>query len=212
MAKGRLITFEGVEGAGKSTQLQRLGDALNRAGVDVVRTREPGGSPAAEEIRKMLVSGETQRWVPKTELLLHIAARVEHVASIVSPALLRGSWVVCDRFHDSTVAYQGHGHKLGTDMIDQLHQLLFGAFQPDLTLVFDLPVNIGLERTKRRGGGEDRYERMEMEFHERLRHGFLEIADRHLDRCAVIDAAKDEDEVYQDVIACVNATFSLALD
>ena len=212
MAKGRFITFEGAEGAGKSTQLQRLGDALNRAGVDVVRTREPGGSPAAEEIRKMLVSGETQRWVPKTELLLHIAARVEHVASIVSPALLRGSWVVCDRFHDSTVAYQGHGHKLGTDMIDQFHQLLFGAFQPDLTLVFDLPVNIGLERTKRRGSGEDRYERMEMEFHERLRHGFLEIADRHLDRCAVIDAAKDEDEVYQDVIACVNATFSLALD
>ncbi len=212
MAEGRFITFEGGEGAGKSTQLQRLGNALSRTGVDVVRSREPGGSPAAEEIRKMLVSGETQRWIPETELLLHTAARVEHVASVVKPALVRGSWVVCDRFHDSTLAYQGYGQGLGTDMVDHLHQLLFGAFQPDLTIIFDLPVDMGLGRTQRRGGDEDRYERMELEFHERLRHGFLEIAKRYPDRCAVFDAAKDEDDVYEDVIACVNARFSLALD
>ena len=212
MSEGLFITFEGGEGAGKSTQLQRLGDALNQAGIDVVRTREPGGSLAAEEIRTMLVSGESQRWTPETELLLHCAARVEHVASVVKPALARGAWVVCDRFHDSTVAYQGYGHGLGTDIVDELHQILFGAFQPDLTIIFDLPVEVGLERTQGRSGGEDRYERMDMEFHERLRHGFLKIAERNLNRCAVLDAANDEDIVYRDMIACVNARFNLALD
>ena len=212
MTEGRFITFEGGEGAGKSTQLNRLRDALKQAGVDVVRTREPGGSPAAEEIRTMLVSRETHCWAPETELLLHCAARIEHVASVVNPALTRGAWVVCDRFLDSTVAYQGYGHGLGTDMVDHLHRLLFGAFQPDLTLIFDLPVDMGLGRTQRRGGDEDRYERMELEFHERLRNGFLEIAKRYPDRCAVVDAAKDENDVYDDVIACVNARFSLDLD
>ncbi len=212
MAEGLFITFEGVEGAGKSTQLRRLGDALKQAGIDVVRTREPGGSPAAEEIRTMLVSGEPQRWSPETELLLHCAARMEHVASVVNPALARGAWVVCDRFHDSTVAYQGYGHGLGTVIVDELHQILFGAFQPDLTIIFDLPVEVGLERTQDRVGGEDRYERMDMEFHERLRHGFLNIAERNSGRCAVLDAARDEDIVYRDVITCVNARFNLALD
>lgn len=212
MTKGLFITFEGGEGAGKSTQLRRLGDALKQAGIDVVRTREPGGSPAAEEIRTMLVSGESQRWAPETELLLYCAARVEHVASVVNPALARGAWVVCDRFQDSTVAYQGYGHGLGTDIVDELHQILFGVFQPDLTIIFDLPVEVGLERTQGRVGGEDRYERMDMEFHERLRHGFLKIAERNSDRCAVLDAAKDEDIVYRDMIACVNARFNLALD
>ena len=212
MTEGRFITFEGGEGAGKSTQLNRLRDALKQAGVDVVRTREPGGSPAAEEIRTMLVSRETHCWAPETELLLHCAARFEHVASVVNPALTRGAWVVCDRFLDSTVAYQGYGHGLGTDMVDQLHQMLFGAFQPDLTLILDIPVDVGLERTQVRGSSEDRYERMEIEFHERLRFGFLKIAEQNSDRCAVLDAAKDEDHVYRDVIERVNARFSLALD
>ena len=138
----------------------------------------------------MLVSRETHCWAPETELLLHCAARFEHVASVVNPALMRGAWVVCDRFHDSTVAYQGYGQGLGTDMVDQLHQMLFGAFQPDLTLILDLPVDVGLERTQVRGNSEDRYERMEIEFHERLRYGFLKIAEQNSDRCAVLDAAK----------------------
>jgi len=211
MAAGRFITFEGGEGAGKSTQLARLADALEKAGITVVRTREPGGSPGAEDIRDLLVSGDVDRWQPETEMVLHYAARMEHVSTVVRPALAAGKWVVCDRFHDSTLAYQGHGHGLDKQLIGDLHRLLLGGFQPDLTLILDLPVAQGLERTHGRAGAEDRYERMDREFHERLRQGFLEIAATEPERCAVIDATSAEDAVQADVIACVRDRLSVDL-
>ncbi|MEK9722665.1 MAG: dTMP kinase [Rhodospirillaceae bacterium] len=212
MTEGRFITFEGGEGAGKSTQLAWLAARLEAAGLDVVTTREPGGAPAAEEIRRLLVFGETGRWRPETEMLLHYAARMEHVAEVVRPALAAGRWVVCDRFHDSTRAYQGYGHGLDLQAIGRLHDLLLDGFGPDLTLILDLPVDVGLARTHGRGGAEDRYERMGRAFHERLRAGFLEIAAAEPARCAVIDATNDEDAVHAAVLACVRDRLSVALD
>ncbi|MDD9877654.1 MAG: dTMP kinase [Magnetovibrio sp.] len=209
---GRFITFEGGEGAGKSTQVSRLAAALGSAGKTVVSTREPGGSEAAEEIRRLLVSGAVDRWQPDTEALLHNAARVEHVAGVVRPALGAGKWVISDRFHDSTLAYQGYGHGLDPDRVAALHALIFGDFRPDLTLILDLPVADGLARTQGRDGAEDRYERMSRDFHERLREGFLAIARAEPDRCVVIDATADEDSVHARVLAVVEERLRAGLD
>lgn len=195
---GRFITFEGGEGAGKSSQMRRLGDALKARGVAVHQTREPGGSPAAEDIRALLVSGDAARWTPRAELLLHYGARMEHVETVVRPALADGKWVLCDRFHDSTMAYQGYGHGVSAGLISQLHRLLLGDFLPDLTFILDVPAAQGLARA--RSCGEDRYERMDQAFHERLRQGFLEIAGREPERCRVIDATNDEDRVHRDIL------------
>lgn len=189
MVRGRFITLEGGEGAGKSTQLRLLADALGSCGIDVVVTREPGGSPGAEEIRALLVSGETGRWSGMTEALLHTAARRDHLERTVWPALDAGRWVLCDRFFDSTMAYQGYGLGLGREPIAALQRVALGDFRPDLTLILDLPVEAGLRRAAERRGGEDRYERMDVAFHRRLRDGFLDIASREPERCAVIDAA-----------------------
>ncbi|WP_207459633.1 dTMP kinase [Azospirillum sp. SYSU D00513] len=190
MARGRFITLEGGEGAGKSTQLRRLAEALSARGIETAVTREPGGSGGAEEIRALLVSGETGRWSPTTEALLHTAARRDHLERTVWPALDAGTWVLCDRFFDSTMAYQGYGLGLGRDFIGSLQRLALGDFRPDLTLILDLPVEQGLARAAARHGGEDRYERMDLSFHRALRDGFLDIARREPERCAVIDAAQ----------------------
>jgi dTMP kinase len=196
---GRFITLEGGEGAGKSTQISRLAGELETAGLGVVLTREPGGSEGAEQIRKLLVEGEVARWHPMSEALLHFAARVDHVDKVVRPALAAGNWVLCDRFADSTLAYQGYGHGLGPTAINELYRLVLGDFRPDLTLVLDLPVEVGLERAGRRAGSEDRYERMAADFHQRLRDGFLAIAAAEPDRCAVIDANRSSDDVFTDL-------------
>ena len=165
---GHFITFEGGEGAGKSTQIKLLAKALRTLGYDVVETREPGGSPGAEQIRTLLVTGEVGRWSPMSEALLHYAARRNHVETTVMPALRAGQWVVSDRFADSTMAYQGYGHGMGRERIEQLHALALGPFKPDLTLILDLPVEAGLRRaTAGHDGAEDRYERMDRAFHER---------------------------------------------
>ncbi len=193
--KGRFITLEGGEGAGKSTQLRRLAETLAARGIDVLTTREPGGSKGAEEIRALLVSGDTGRWGPVTEALLHSAARRDHLERTVWPALEAGRWVVCDRFFDSTMAYQGYGLGLGRERIAALQALALDGFRPDLTLILDIDVRTGLRRAAARAGGEDRYERMDIGFHERLRHGFLDIAEREPERCAVIDADADLDHV-----------------
>ncbi|HTH16074.1 MAG TPA: dTMP kinase [Magnetospirillum sp.] len=203
MTRGRFITFEGGEGAGKSTQLKMLAEALARAGIEVVTTREPGGSKGAEAIRALLVTGEVDRWDAETEALLHSAARRDHLVKTVWPALERGAWVVCDRFADSTLAYQGYGHGLSKDFITGLTRLVLGDFTPDLTLILDLPVEEGLKRAGGRGGAEDRYERMGTAFHERLRQGFLDIAARDPGRCAVIDATADVDTVHQAILKAV---------
>ena len=146
--RGVFITLEGGEGAGKSTQVARLVERLAAAGCDAMATREPGGAPGAEEIRKLLVSGETGRWHPLTEALLHFAARHEHLTRTVRPALARGLWVVSDRFADSTTAYQGHALGLGRAMVQRLYQTIVGDFAPDLTLILDIPPDLGLERSR----------------------------------------------------------------
>ena len=195
---GRFITFEGGEGAGKSTHVRLLAEALRAAGLAVVETREPGGSPGAEEIRALLVHGEVARWDAMTEALLHFAARRDHVTRIIRPALGRGDWVLCDRFADSTMAYQGYGHRLGREAIDELYALTLGDLAPDLTIILDLPVEVGLGRAgSRQDSGGTRYERMDSAFHERLRTGFLAIAERDPGRCLVIDANRPIEAVQQ---------------
>lgn len=201
---GKFITFEGGEGVGKSTQVQRLAAALEAAGTPCVATREPGGAPAAEEIRNLLVQGDTKRWQPMSEVLLHNAARIEHLAATVKPALDAGTWVICDRFTDSTLAYQGYGHGVDASAIANLHWLLYRDFKPDLTLILDMDLDQGLARAGSREDTEDRYERMGREFHERLRKGFLEIAEAEPDRCAVVDAAGDVESVHARIMQVVS--------
>ena len=191
--RGRFITLEGGEGTGKSTQVARLAAWLGARGVGVVTTREPGGSPGAEMIRKLLVEGPVERWDGMTEALLHFAARRDHLRSTVWPALDRGTWVVSDRFADSTLAYQGHGHGVERSVLDRLYAVAVGDFRPDLTLVLDLPIEIGLARAARRRGAETRYESLPADFHARVRAGFLAIARDDPARCAVIDAGADVD-------------------
>ena len=198
--RGRFITFEGGEGAGKSTQIVRLASYLSGRGIDALMTREPGGCAAAEDIRTMLVTGDGARWDPLSEALLHYTARREHLLRTVAPALEEGKWVLCDRFSDSTLAYQGYGHGLGADRIRQIDSLVLGDLasylvRPDLTLILDLPVDAGLERAMRRAGGETRYEGLARDFHEKVRQGFLAIAAAAPDRCVVIDARGAPDEV-----------------
>jgi dTMP kinase len=200
---GKLITLEGGEGAGKSTQVTRLAAALERSGLAVVTTREPGGSPAGERIRKLLVEGEPGSLTPLTEALLHFAQRAEHIEKTIRPALARGAWVVCDRFADSTMAYQGYGHGLGRAPINGLTRLVCGDLVPALTLIFDVPVETGLARAAQRRGVETRYERMDVAFHERLRRGFLDIAKREPKRCAVIDATQGVEAVTAQMLQAV---------
>jgi dTMP kinase len=194
LSTARFITLEGGEGAGKTTQVRRLVDRLGAAGIAAVATREPGGAPGAEQIRRLLVSGDTA-WQPMTEALLHNAARVEHVAALVRPSLAAGTWVVCDRYFDSTLAYQGSAQGVGAEAVRALHRLALGGLMPDLTLVLDLPVDVGLARARARGAGEDRYERMGAAFHQRLRDAYLAIAAVEPERCVVIDAAAEIDVV-----------------
>ena len=192
---GRFITLEGGEGAGKSTQIGLLKKWLEGRGKTVVATREPGGAPGAEMIRKLLVEGPVEKWDGPTEALLHFAARREHLRSTVWPALKSGNWVISDRFADSTRAYQGYGHGLELATIERLYEVAVGDFRPDLTLILDLPIETGLARAAARRGTETRYENLPIAFHHRVKAGFLEIARSEPQRCAVIDAAHDIDTI-----------------
>jgi len=203
VARGRFITFEGGEGTGKSTQLRRLADRLRSEGRIVVATREPGGSPGAETIRDLLVNGAADRWSPVTETLLMYAARRDHIERVIAPALARGDWVVCDRFADSTRAYQGAAGGTDPALIAALEAHVLGEVRPDLTLVLDLPVETGLARAASRPGAETRFESKGQAFHARLREAFLAIAVAEPGRCAVIDAAGDMDQVAAAVWAAV---------
>ena len=205
--RGKFITFEGGEGSGKSTQIRYLFEAIKKAGQFVITTREPGGAPSAEQIRTLLVTGDIDRWQPMTEALLNYAARVEHVAQTVEPALNAGTWVLSDRFADSTIAYQGYGHGINLQKLADLHQIVLGDFKPDLTIILDLSVKDGLRRAINRGDSEDRYERMGSDFHNRLRDGFLEIANAETDRCVIIDATKSINVVRQSVLFAVYSKF-----
>lgn len=208
MTQGKFITFEGGEGTGKSTQAARLVERLRARELDVVQTREPGGSAGAEDIRAIALNGDAGRWSPMTETLLMFAARSDHLERTIRPALEAGRWVVCDRFADSSRAYQGVGGGTPTDFIEALDAAIVGKTQPDLTLIFDLPVKVGLERAFGRGLFETRFESKGLDFHERLRRGFLEIAAAHPQRCVVIDADGDQEMVAARVWAVVEARLS----
>lgn len=205
MTRGKFITLEGGEGAGKSTQAARLSERLRARGIEVVKTREPGGSTGAEAIRNLVVAGDAERWSPRTETLLMYAARSDHLERTILPTLAAGHWVVCDRFADSSRAYQGAGGGAPEAFIEALDAAVVGRDQPDLTLVFDLPVEIGLERAFGRGLFETRFESKGLAFHQRLRDGFLGVAKRHPERCVVIDAAGDLDQVTDRIWAAVEA-------
>ncbi len=209
--RGVFITFEGGEGSGKSTQSRLLCSALAAQGVAVVQTREPGGSPEAEAIRALLVEGAIDRWDPMSEALLLFAARRDHLRRTIEPALAAGSWVVCDRFGDSTTAYQGYAHGLGPDTVAALGEIAIGRVTPDITFILDLPVDVGLARAKsREPGREDRFERMGTAFHERLRQGFREIARREPDRCKVIDATRSIDAIHAAILGEIAARWPRA--
>lgn len=209
MARGQFITFEGGEGAGKSTQVRILAERLTQAGIEVVATREPGGSVGAEAIRALLVTGDPDRWSAMSETLLMYAARRDHIERTIRPTLERGAWVISDRFADSTRAYQGAGGGVDPTFVEALERHVLEHTTPDLTLILDLPVDKGLERAGIRGGPEARFEAKGLAFHERLRDGFLAIAEAEAGRCAVIDALAAPEQVAEAIWAVLQARLPL---
>ncbi len=202
---GRFITLEGGEGAGKSTQASRLGARLTALGLECVLTREPGGSPGAERLREALLSGAVAALGPAAEALVFSAARIDHLDITIRPALARGAWVVCDRFIDSTRAYQGSQGGLDPTLVEALERVTIGDMRPNLTIVLDLPPDVGLARAaERRGAGRaDRFEQETLAFHEGLRRAFMAIVAAEPDRCVAVDALQSEADVARDVWACV---------
>jgi dTMP kinase len=199
---GRFITLEGGEGVGKSTQLRRLADVLRARGLDVVETREPGGSPGAEAIRKLLLEGETERWTPEAEALLFAAARADHVARTIRPALDRGAWVLCDRFLDSSIAYQGAAGGVGAEAIRRLHEIGSHNFLPDRTLLLELPSGLAAERLDRRGGA-DRMEGKGDSYHQRVVAAFAARAEAEPERYRRIDASGNAEEVTERLLTAL---------
>ncbi len=208
---GKFITLEGGEGSGKTTQAKLLGQALEKRGHKVTLTREPGGSPGAEQIRTLLVEGGPGRWDAMTEALLLFAARRSHLRDTIIPALGRGDIVICDRFTDSTMAYQGIAGGLGRAVIEQLSKIALGddSPKPDLTLIFDLPVETGLARAQNRGGKDNRFENMGIGFHQQLRNAFQEIARLAPERCVILDAQPTVETVAAQIDAIVAARLKL---
>jgi dTMP kinase len=188
---GRLIAFEGVEGAGKSTQIHVVAEHLRKLGYTVVETREPGGTALGSEIRQMVMHPTRSAPSPMTELLLYLADRAQHLAEVIVPALDRGHLVLCDRFSASTVVYQGYARQLGADHVRQLDAIVRNGVWPCLTLILDCPVEVGLQRAR----GDDRFHREQVAFHERVRAGFLTLAKQDPEGTCVIDATQSPDEV-----------------
>jgi len=211
--RGRFITLEGGEGAGKSVQARRLVQRLAALGLDAVGAREPGGTPGAEALREAILSGFASDFSPAGQAFLFAAARTDHLERMILPALERGAWVVCDRFADSTRAYQGAAGNLPEGFIASLELLTIGANRPDLTLVLDIPPEIGLARAaaRRQAGPADRFERQGLSFHETLRQAFLAIASAEPWRCVVVDARSAEEEVEAAIWAAVEARLEPAL-
>ena len=211
MTRGRFITLEGGDGAGKTLQAARLGGALEAQGIGTRLTREPGGSPGAEEIRRLLVSGSVERWEPLAEAMLHAAARRDHLLQTIEPALDKGLWVISDRFVDSMIVYQGYGQGADLDVLERISTLSLGGFKPDLTLVLDIPVAEGLRRAGARAGS-NRYERMGSDFHERVREGFLARARAEPERFAVVDATAHPETVSGAMLDIVAARLPVSVD
>jgi dTMP kinase len=200
---GLFVTFEGGEGTGKSTHARRLADRLTQAGSMVVLTREPGGSPGAEDLRQLLVAGKAERWSAEAEALLNYAARDSHLRETIRPALARGDTVVCDRFMDSTRVYQGFAGGCDIALIDILERHIVGGDRPALTIILDVEASQGLGRAKGRSPGEDRFERKGLSYHQKLREGFHEIARREPERCRLIDSSREPNAVARDIWAAV---------
>jgi dTMP kinase len=191
--RGRFITFEGGEGSGKSTQIKVLAERLNAAKLRAIVTREPGGSPGAEVIRHLVLSGMGKLLGPEAETLLFAAARDDHVRTVIKPALSQGIWVLCDRFSDSTRAYQGSLGKVAPEILNAMERVTIGDLKPDLTIILDIPVEVGIKRAaERRGtGAPDRFEAEDLKFHQDLREAYRQIAAREPERCVLIDANAD---------------------
>ena len=206
--RGKFITFEGGEGGGKSTQAARMAGYLRGKGLEVIETREPGGTPQGEDLRDLLVQGDPDRWTALSELLLLTAARVEHVNRLIGPALAEGKWVICDRFVDSTLAYQGIAGELGLEQVEQLQQLAVGASSPDVTFLLDVRAEAGLQRAEKRGGAA-RFEKKGAAFHQILRDGFLALANENPQRIVLIDGEDTFDNVWAQIEAELGRRFKL---
>lgn len=202
---GLFVTFEGGEGAGKSTQIRRLAYQLRRRGHDVLMTREPGGSPGAEAVRHVLLSGAAEEFGVRMEAILFAAARNDHVEEVIRPALESGAIVLCDRFIDSSRVYQGVTGNLEPDFIEALQRIAINGVVPDCTLILDLPAEVGLKRARKRSAenAPDRFEREEIETHEKRREAYLEIAEAEPERCRVVNAERPEEEIAQEIFAIV---------
>ena len=200
MTRPRFITFEGIDGSGKSTQARRFAEHLGGQGADVVLTREPGGSPGAEEIRQLVLTGDPDRWSAETEILLFTASRRDHLEKTIEPALSAGKHVISDRFADSTRVYQGATRGDLRGMVDQLHTLMIGR-EPDLTFIIDMDPATALERGLARKSGEDRFEDFGLPFQETLRHGFLALAHAHPKRCVLIDGDRQVEQIASEIAA-----------
>jgi len=217
--RGRFITFEGLDGCGKSTQMEKLAEALRKRGLAVVTTREPGGTPTAEKIRGLLLNSSTDGLAPRAELSLMFAARAQHIEEVIQPALAEGRIVLCDRFTDSTEAYQGGGRKLGSEPVLELHRILCGNLQPDLTILMDSDVAASVERArrrnKRRGTGhgrqshENRFEQENRAFFGRVHNAYLAIAGREPQRVALVDARGTPEETHQQIVEIVRRRLRL---
>jgi len=198
------ITFEGGDGSGKSTQVNLLKDYLDNLNFETIKTREPGGTPSAEILRDLLTTGEVEKWTPMSEALLMWASRYEHLIQVIEPALNSGKNVICDRFYDSTYAYQGVAHNLGIDKMEKLKKIIIGDIEPDVTFILDIDPKVGLKRSLDRSNQENRFESYNIDFHNNIRNAFLEIAKKNKDRCVVIDASLNEQEINNLIIAVID--------
>ncbi len=211
MSTGKFISFEGGEGSGKSTQLKLLTAAFEKSGLPFISTREPGGSVGGEKIRSLLVSGDVDAWDALTETLLFNAARADHITKLIKPAITSGKTVICDRFFDSTLVYQGIGKNLGKDFVKNLHKTIFADFMPDLTIILDIDPKEGLKRAVARHGDENRFEKLGVSFHEKIRAGFLDIAKHEPKRCVVLNAAQEVQTLHEQVVATINKNCGIKL-
>ena len=198
------ITFEGGDGSGKSTQVNLLKDYLDNLSFETIKTREPGGTPSAEILRDLLTTGEVEKWTPMSEALLMWASRYEHLIQVIEPALNSGKNVISDRFYDSTYAYQGVAHNLGIDKMEKLKKIIIGDIEPDVTFVLDIDPKVGLKRSLDRSNQENRFESYNIDFHNKIRSAFLEIAKKNKNRCVVVDASLNEQEINNLIITVID--------
>ena len=206
MLKGKFITIEGCEGTGKSTQIKLLEKKLKKK-IKIKLTREPGGSSGAEEIRKLIFKSRKQNWSPLTEALLHISARSDHLEKIIKPNLQKGFLVICDRFRDSTIAYQGYGNGLKLNVLEIMQDSIFNKFHADLTIILDMDVSECLNRIKKRKSGIQKYEKMSINFHKKIRNGFLEIAKKNKKRCFILNGNEEILKINKKILQIINKKF-----